>query len=165
MSTDLLVSLIIILVSALILHLKSHVKFIALGLFIGLVLAETLGGGLHEWVIARWPDFDSQVALSTVKLSLLLIPALILGINHTVDKHGKWGFLRTIVFVAVTTMFLLTSTVSLLPPDLRQEIAVRSIIAAQFLYFQRALVVGVAVLIVFDSFHHKAAIKKLRQGH
>lgn len=157
-SSDLTASLVIVLVSALILHVKSHVKFIALGLFIGLVLAEAIGGTVTDALTSRLA-LDPTTTLSVVQISLLALPALILGHNHTVDKQ-KWGFLRTVTFVAITTLFLLSSVISFLPLELKTEIIERSIIAAQLQYFRSFLLVAVAILAVYDSFHHRRSAKK-----
>lgn len=161
MNVDLIVSIAIIALSALVLHLKSHVKFIALGLFVGLVLAETAAVPLFEYVAPRFAWLNQTYTINIFQLLLLLIPTIILGINHTVDKKG-FGPVKTVLYVVLTTLFLLSASLSFLPNTAIQAINNHSLIAFQLVHFRNLLVVAVALLLVADSFHHKqkALLKK-----
>ena len=154
MNADWIVSLAIIGVSALILHIKSHVKFIALGLFVGLVLAETLSLPLYEYLAPRFMWLNRPFTLNIFQLTLLLVPTIILGINHAVDKK-RFGLIKTVIYVVITTLFLLASILSFLPGDVIQKIQSRSLIAFELVYFRNWLVVLTAIVVVVDSFHHK----------
>src|SRR5688572_30464787 len=106
MPTDLITSVIIIGVSALILHLKSHLKFIVLGLYIGIVLAETVAEGTYSYLSARWAWFENPNGQNILQLLLLLIPTVILGINHSGEKK-KWSLTKSLAYVVLTTFLLL----------------------------------------------------------
>ncbi|MBI4100941.1 hypothetical protein HY441_00515 [Candidatus Microgenomates bacterium] len=164
MSNELLTSLIIIAVSALILHLKSHVKFITLGLFVGLVLAQTVSSGIHDFLASRWQAFNKPAAINSIQLFLLLVPTLVLGINHSSERK-RLGLARTVISVVVTTLLLLSSITKFLPAELQQRLVDRSTIALQLLYYHVWLVVLAAVLVVVDSFHTKrlARAKKAKK--
>ena len=154
MNIDFVVSLAIIAISALILHFKSHVKFISLGLFVGLVLSETVSLPIFEWLAESFGSLNSPAVTTIIQLLLLLIPTFILGINHTVDKR-RMGPLKSTAYIALATLFLMSSVLSYLPKDWVQLIQSRSLIAFELVHFRTWLMVLVAILIVVDSFHHK----------
>lgn len=154
MNVDFLVSLGIIAISGIILHFKSHAKFISLGLFVGLVVAETVAVPLFEFLAGRFGYLNSPATTTAIQLLLLLIPALVLGVNHAVDKR-RMGPLKTIAYAALATLFLMASILSFLPNGWVQFIQSRSLIAFELVHFRNWLMVLVAILIVVDSFHHK----------
>lgn len=154
MNIDFVVSLAVVAISGLILHFKSHVKFISLGLFVGLVLAETIATSVFGFVAARFSVLNTPATTTTIQLLLLLIPTIVLGVNHAVDKR-RMGPLKTTAYVALATLFLMASVLSFLPDQWVQSIQTRSLIAFELVHFRIWLMVLVAILIIADSFHHK----------
>jgi hypothetical protein len=163
MNTDLIISLAVVGVSALVLHFKSHLKFIALGLFVGLVAAQNLGLPLYEYLAPRFGFFSRPGSLNGLQLLLLLIPAVILGINHSVDKKRS-KLLNTVFWVAITTLFLLANILVLLPLEWQQSLIDHSVIALQLKHFHLWLTVLMAILIVFESFQHKKKVLKEKKA-
>lgn len=161
-NSDLLIGIGIVLASALVLHLKSHVKFIAMGAFIGLVLAEFIALPVQQFSTKQVAWFGSDGGIAFIKLTLLLLPAAILGLNHTVDKR-KIGLGRTVVTVVSSLLFLLANILVFLPPNWRDSLRESSTIAFELIAFRTWLVVIMALVIVVDSFHHKATLQKLRK--
>ena len=151
MSTDLIISLVIIGVSALILHLKSHLKFITFGLFIGIVLAEIVGVPAYNYLAPRVSWLARPAALNSLQLLFLLLPTLILGVNHLSDRK-KMGLGKVLLFTAVTTFLLLASILKYLPEEWRLAVTGRSIIAFQLLQFQVGLLILGSLLVIADSF-------------
>lgn len=158
MNTDFLIAIGAIIVAALVLHWKSHVKFIAIGGFIGLVLAETVSLPLQTFLARRWEFFGSDTATSAIQISLLLIPAVLLGLNHTVDKR-RLGIGRTIITVIITTLFIFTNILAFLPVQWQQKVVDSSVVGLQLQQLRGWIIVAMAVLIIIDSFHHKQVLK------
>lgn len=154
MSSDFITALGILGVSALILHLKSHVKFITLGLFVGIVLAETVAIPLDNFLSENTNMFSRESMINTLQLLLLLLPTLILGFNHTVDKK-RLTLAKTVAYSSVTTLLLIASILKYLPQNLQLAATDNSIIAWQLLNFHTWLLVLGAVIVVVDSFRHK----------
>ncbi len=150
MNIDIAIVAAVIGVSALILHFKSHVKFVALGVFIGFVLLD---------VIPFETYFTSPEITSIAKVVLLVIPAFVLGVNHTVDKR-KTNFLWKIIFVLVFTLFFLSSITHILPPAYQDVIVEQSIIGWRVLSYFTWYTLAAAVLILIDSVQHRSHIEK-----
>lgn len=150
MNIDLAIALAVIGVSALILQFKSHVKFVALGVFIGFVLLDTIP--LETY-------FTSPEATSMAKVVLLVIPAFVLGINHTVDKR-KTNFLWKIIFVLVFTLFFLSSITHIIPPAYQDMIVERSIVGWRILSYFTWYTLAAAVLVLIDSVQHRSYMEK-----
>ncbi len=164
MNIDFVASIAILGLSALLLHLKSHIKFIAFGLFVGLVLAQTAAVPLYEYLAPRFSIFNHPPAINVLQFGLLLLPTLILGFNHSVDKKG-FGLIKTILYVTFTTLGLLACLVSFLPVSAIQTIQSHSLVAFELVHYRNPLVVIVAILLVVDSFHHrqKSLIRKSKK--
>jgi hypothetical protein len=162
-STDLAITLGIVAVAALILHLKSHVKFIAMGAFIGLVLAETVGAPFQEYLSSRVGLFSDPDTVSIIQLFLLVVPAFLLGINHAGDKK-RLGLGRTVATVVSTTLFLLANILAYLPAAARDELVERSTLAQQLEVYRIWLIVLAAVVIMADSFHHKRLLQAKKKS-
>src|SRR3990167_1371124 len=152
MNIDFAVSLGVVAVSGLILHFKSHVKFISLGLFVGLVLAETVAVQIYEFLAGSFASLNNAATTTTIQLLLLLLPTFVLGINHAVDKR-RMGPLKSTAYIALATLFLMSTVLSFLPKNWVQSIQARSLIAFELVHFRVWLMVLVALLIVVDSFH------------
>jgi hypothetical protein len=159
MSTDIIVSLVVLGLFALILHLKSHVKFIALGLFIGLVLSQTVSEPMHAWLEPKAAFLSGRNAQSLFNLFILLIPTVVLGINHVPDKR-RMNLFKMIVFVIIMTLFFVATIVWFLPTAWQNSIAERSQIVTYLLKYRLALLVAAAILIIIDSFD----VRKLGGG-
>ncbi|MBI3983687.1 hypothetical protein HY346_00110 [Candidatus Microgenomates bacterium] len=154
MRTDFLASLIILGITGLILHWKSHLKFIVLGLFVGIVLAETVAPAVFGYLGDRWTGFSGVGTFNGLQLAFLLIPAALLGINHLSDRR-KLGLSKMVVYAAITTLLLLASIIKFLPEGWQFAVVSRSIIAFQLLAFHSWLLVLGAGLVIVDSFHHR----------
>lgn len=145
MNIDFAVALIVIGMSALILHFKSHVKFVALGVFLGLALQEII-------------PFDAYFATAEAEaignLVVVLIPAVVLGVNHTVDKR-KGNFIWTLFFVLIFTLFFLSSIGQLLPEPYQAFIRDQSLIGFQVLSQFQWIALLAAVMILLDSIPHR----------
>jgi len=165
MAPDVIITIVLIAVGALILHLKSHVKFIGLGMFVGIVLAQTVSLPIYEFLAERFGSLNNLATVNVIQLTLLLVPTVVLGINHSHDKKTV-NPVKTILYVAVVTTALLGSVLSLLPDGLRQYLIERSFVALQLYYYRNWLVVALAILIVVDSFSHKKKMKadKVKSG-
>ena len=154
MNIDFSIALAVIGMSALLLHFKSHVKFVALGVFVGFALIEIIPFQQH---------IDSAEVESLVKMLFLLVPAGILGLNHTVDKRKKANFVWVVIFVLVFTLFFLSSLGQLLPVQYQVFITDQSLIGwhviNQFTWFALAA----AVIILIDSISHRQYIEKQRK--
>jgi hypothetical protein len=159
MSTDIIVSLVVLSLFALILHLKSHVKFMALGLFVGLVLSQTAASYLLEFLQPKAEFLSGEVAQSLFNLLILLIPTVILGINHVPDKR-RMNILKVVVFVLIMTLFFVSTLVWLLPVAWQEPIVSNSQIVTYLLKYRLALLVAAAILIIIDSFD----VRKLGGG-
>lgn len=158
MNTDFLIAVGAIVLAALVLHWKSHVKFIAIGGFIGLVLAETVSLPLQTFLAKRWEFFGSDMAISVIQISLLMIPAVLLGLNHSVDKR-RLGLGRTIITVVITTLFVFTNVLAFLPIEWQQRVVDSSVVGLQLQELRGWIIVGMAALIIVDSFHHNRVLK------
>lgn len=150
MDVDLTLALVVLALSALVLHYKSHVKFIALGVFIGFALLDIIP--VRQYV-------DHAAVSSFVEIAILLLPALVLGINHTVDKR-KGNALLTSVFVLIFTLFFLSSLVQFLPPEPSDVIREHSIIGWRILSYFEWYTLAAAVLILIDSIPHRHHVEK-----
>lgn len=161
MSTDLIVSIAVIAVAGLLLHLKSHSKFILLGLFVGIVLAQLAAEPTYNYLAPRFAVLNKPNTLNTVQLIYVLLPTLVLGINHATDKK-QLGLIKTVIYGLVTSFLLLASILKYLPENLQFAVTSRSIIAFELLQFYTLLVVGGAVMVIIDSFHHKKLALKAK---
>lgn len=151
MNVDLTIALAVLGLSALVLHYKSHVKFVAMGVFIGLVLLEAIP--IKEFVV-------DPVATSVVGVALLVVPALVLGINHTVDKR-KTPTLWTAAFVLAFTLFFLASLAQFLPVQYEPFIREHSVIGWRALTnYYDWYTLAAAVLILADSIPHRHHMEK-----
>lgn len=153
MNVDFAIAAAVIGVSALILHFKSHVKFVAMGVFIGLALLQ---------IVPLEDYFVSPGAASVAQVALLAVPALLLGINHTVDKR-KGNFVWTTIFVLVFTLFFLSSIAQVLPTTIQAGIMNRSIIGWQILDNYTWFTLAAAVLILADSIKHRNHAEKAKK--
>lgn len=154
MSIDLIVSLVVIGVAALLLHLKSHSKFILLGLFVGIVLAQTAAEPAHQYLAPKADWLARPSALNTLQLISLLVPTLLLGLNHASDKK-QLGLAKTVIYSVFTTLLLLSSVLKFLPENLSFAATSRSLIAFQLHQFYVVLLIAGAAVVIIDSFHHK----------
>lgn len=150
MDVDLTLALTVLVLSSLVLHYKSHVKFVALGVFIGFALLDIIP--IHEVI-------DNTFVFSVAEIAILLLPALVLGVNHTVDKR-KGNSLWTTVFVVVFTLFFLSSLVQFLPAELNTLIREQSVIGWQILGYFKWYTLAAAVLILVDSIPHRHHAEK-----
>lgn len=150
MDVDLTIALAVLAVSALVLHYKSHVKFVALGVFIGFVLLDIIP--IHTYV-------KGSVLPSFVEIAFVLFPALVLGINHTVDKR-KANTLWTGAFVVVFTLFFLSSLAQFLPPEYSSFVREQSFIGWQVLGYFQWFTLAAAILILADSIPHRHHAEK-----
>ena len=153
MNIDFIIAASVIGISALILHYKSHVKFVAMGVFIGLALIQITP--LEQYL-------DSELAVGIARALLLAVPALLLGFNHSVDKR-KGSILWQIIFVLVFTLFFLSSIIQVLPTDVQAEIMDRSIIGWQVLANYEWFMYAAAILILTDSVHHRTHAEKSKK--
>ncbi len=153
MNIDFIIAVAVIGIIALILHYKSHVKFVALGVFIGLALIQ---------ITPLESYFDSGMALSIAQVVLLAVPALLLGINHSVDKR-KGSFIWKVIFVLVFTLFFLSSIIQVLPAQLQTEIMERSIVGWQILDNYEWFMYAAAILVLVDSVHHRTHADKAKK--
>ncbi|MEX0748844.1 MAG: hypothetical protein WD467_02915 [Candidatus Saccharimonadales bacterium] len=154
MNVDFLIAAAVIGISALALHFKSHVKFVAMGVFIGLALLQ---------IVSLEGRFESELVESAVAAVLLVVPALILGVNHSVDKRKKGSVVWKIVFILVFTLFFLSSVVQVLPPETQQAIMDRSIIGWQILDNYVWFTFAAAILILIDSIQHRSYAEKAKK--
>ena len=154
MNIDFSIALAVIGMSALLLHFKSHVKFVALGVFVGFTLIEIIPFEQH----LPNPELES-----VVKILFLLVPAGILGLNHTVDKRKKANFIWVIIFVLVFTLFFLSSLGQLLPQDYQTFITDQSLIGWHVLNQFTWFTLAAAIIIMIDSIHHRQYIEKQRK--
>lgn len=159
MSNELIAIVIVGGVGTLILHLKTHLKFIILGLYVGVVLSESVAQPLYDWLAGHWSLFHQPASFNLVQLFLLLIPTICLGFNHSMDKK-HWSLGKTLLFVAATSLLLLSSVLEFLPPAWRASLIARSEIIFRLSQLYVPLLVGGAILIIVESFHHKKSIKK-----
>ncbi len=150
MDIDLTLALSVLILSALILHYKSHVKFVAMGVFVGFVLLDVLP---VQNVLA------DPVLLSLAQIAILLLPAAVLGINHTVDKR-KGSAVWTSAFVLVFTLFFLSSLVQFLPDMLNAFIREQSVIGWRILSYFEWYTLAAAVLVLADSIPHRHHVEK-----
>lgn len=161
MNADLLISVGVVAVGAALLYFKTHIRFIALGLFLGLALAQGVAITFHETVGSQLDWLNNDLHLSSFQLFFLVVPAIILGLNHSVEKKKKKGTKAfSIFFVVITTVFFLSSIISLLPDSVSKMVMERSVLAATFVELQLWITLLMAVLILLDSFFHKAAVLK-----
>ena len=155
-SIDIIITLSTMGVVALILHWNSHVKYIGLGQFVGLVLAQTVATPLYEFLSPKFEWFNSLNAVNFMQLALLLIPTIILGINHTPDKR-RMNPVKFVAYVSTVTLSLLANILAYIPDEWRQYLIERSFIALQLYYYRVWLLVAMAIVIIIDSFAHKKA--------
>lgn len=147
-------------------HWKSHVKYIGLGQFVGMVLAQTVATPLYQFLAERFDAFNNLSAVNYMQLALLLIPTVVLGINHAHDKR-RMNPIKMVAYMVTVTLSLLANILAYLPEATRQYIVERSFLALQLYYYRVPIVVAMAVLIVIDSFSHKKsalADKKAPKG-
>jgi hypothetical protein len=150
MDIDLTLALSVLVLSALILHYKSHVKFVAMGAFVGFVLLD---------VIPIQGSITNPILLSLAQIAILLLPAVVLGINHTVDKR-KGSLLWTGAFVLVFTLFFLSSLVQFLPGMVQTLIREQSVIGWRILSYFQWYTLAAAVLLLADSIPHRHHVEK-----
>ncbi|MEX0934269.1 MAG: hypothetical protein WDZ42_00540 [Candidatus Saccharimonadales bacterium] len=154
MNVDFIIVVAAISASALVLHYKSHVKFVALGVFVGLALLQITP--LEEY-------FTTAIPASLAKVAILAVPALILGINHSVDKQKKGNIIWKTIFVLVFTLFFLSSIAHVLPIDWQNAIMDRSIVGWQVLDNYVWFTFAAAILTLIDSIHHRNQVEKARK--
>lgn len=153
-NTDFAIAVAVIAVSALVLHYKSHVKFVALGVFVGMVLLQITP--MEEY-------FASPAAEGIASVAFLAVPALLLGVNHVVDKRKKGNKVWKTIFVLVFTLFFLSSIAQVLPMEAQEAIMNRSIIGWQILDNFNWFTYAAAVLVVIDSMQHKREALKAKK--
>ncbi len=154
MNIDFIIAAAFIGLSAVVLHYKSHVKFVALGVFIGLVLLQITPLGEY---------FNNELSESLSRVAILAVPALILGINHTVDKRKKGNIIWKTIFVLVFTLFFLSSIAQVLPLEWQTAIMDRSIIGWQILDNHSWFTFIAAIFILIDSIHHRNLTEKAKK--
>lgn len=161
MPSDLLITIVIVLVGLVILHFKSHLKFIILGIYIGVVLAETVALSIFNQLAPRFSALTAPSGFNYLQLTLLLLPTLVLGINHSVEKK-RWSLVKKILFMVVAALLITSSVMHYLPVELRQSIVSQSIVAFQINQLYIPLLIAGAAVIMIESFHHKRIIKQDR---
>ncbi len=162
MSSDLIVSLGVIGLFAAILHLKSHLKFIMLGAFVGLVLDQVVAGPVNDYLIRHFNSLNRPYTHNILELFLLLLPTLILGINHAADKKRQ-NLGQMIVYTSVTTLLLAASILRYLPDNARIFVTSHSTLAFELTQFQTWLVGLGALVLIAESFYHRKVSKKSKK--
>lgn len=162
-SINLIITLAIGAICAALVHWKSHVKYIGLGQFVGMVLAQTVAIPLYEFLAARFDAFNNLSVVNYMQLALLLVPTVLLGINHAHDKR-RMNPIKLVAYMATVTLSLLANILAYLPESTRTYIVERSFLALQLYFYRIPIIVAMAVLIVIDSFSHKKAALADKKG-
>ncbi|MEX0932156.1 MAG: hypothetical protein WDZ81_00940 [Candidatus Saccharimonadales bacterium] len=148
MSIDLILLVLIGALVLVLLRLKSHIKFVALGLFLGIVLAQFAAGELLEF-INRYLNFNEAIGLSVLQLLLIIIPAVVLGLNHYHARTNA-GLIKPVILALLTSLLALSSLLEFLPNDFRKEIIANSFVAGQLSFLRLPLILVTALALLFD---------------
>jgi len=153
MNIDFTIAAALIVVFAGIMHFKSHVKFIAIGVFVGLALIEVVG--VEQY-------FGDEIGASIARAGLIAVPALVLGFNHTVDKR-KTNLLRGMADALVFTLFFIASIVQTLPEAGQAAVMDQSQVGWWIMTSYPWILLGAAALILLDSIQHHTHTEKAKK--
>jgi len=146
--------------------LRINASMVFLSLCLGSVLVQFVASQANDMVRFFFPH-AGNVSVSTMQLSLLLLPAAATALLTLVSVHGKLRGLFNMVPATAATLFAALLAVPLLTPAVRTMVEKQKAWVA--LSRAEALVVGVGALVSLlflwtqrGSFRHK---EKEKRGH
>ncbi len=125
----------------------NKLKTFALSVYVGLVLAETLGQSAADAVGGRY-----GLGANAVKLVLFIAPLVLLEIgrkDHS-RRRARTGMIMTLVLCVLTAMLLVSAGMSLLDPDSLGRTLGNSSLATQ-IYHLRVWWIGLVPLAIIGE--------------
>lgn len=129
-----------------------HAKLrnLALSVFVGIVLANQLGTGLHDWLVKNHHD---NLSLSTIKLILFIAPIILLEFSRRHHaKGGHHGMIISVVLSILTAGLIIGMGLGQLQGATLKHITDSSVIAFEIYNFRLWLVALVPALIIAEAF-------------
>jgi hypothetical protein len=133
-----------------------HLVRESISVYVGLVLASTFGGPLHDLI------HNNAISQSTVQLVLLLAPIVLLQFGHAPGGGGHHGakhsMIVTVILAVLSAMLIVSSVISQLDDSTRGNLLDASNLAAQIynlrLFWLALVPAGIAASAIFKPHHH-----------
>lgn len=158
MSADLIILSAAGALALLTLYLRTNISLGILALGIGYLLADLATSSLVSTMIrlgvspADWP------VSSMVSITLSVVPSLLILVRFRRFQSGRFfEHLFPAIFLALLMTLLILIQ---LPLDTQSQLSEQSYIFGQFEYFRTAIVLGAAVIAIFDVMVHEQKLKR-----
>ncbi len=149
MNADFLI-LIFIAVSVLALAVaKTHIAFVMLALCTGYVLSQFTGQSVFDF-LGTWVSNEEFPLLEIVSISLILLPALLVGFRFRKTQTGVSRFLQQLMPALALTMLAVVFIVDVIPQDRNPEVRGESYLIGSFEDFAPPLVLFAVGTALFD---------------
>lgn len=136
----------------------AKVRNLALSTYVGIVLANQLGGGLHDWLANNHHgNFDVGI----IRLILFIAPVILLEFSRRHHaKGGHTGMIIGTILSVLTAGLILGMGIGQLSGDTLKRVTDNSIIAFEIYTYRLWLVAIVPVFIIAEAFVSPSRDKK-----
>lgn len=149
MNGDLL-TLIVVAVTVLVLVIaETHIAFVTLALCTGYVLTQFAGPELYE-LISGWVDPNQYPVYEAVNVSLLLIPALLVGIRFRRTQRGIKRLIEQLIPGLAFALLLAVFLIDIAPPQVTEGVQEKSYVVTTIENFSVWLVIFAIATSMFD---------------
>lgn len=134
---------------------RNKVKTLALSIYVGLVVATELGAGFYQLLGSHHLDFGSRLSPSNARLTLFILPLLILELGrreHNGRGSGKGGMIMTIILCTLAAALAVSSGLTLLEPSSLKHILASSSLASIIFKFRLWWIGLVPLAVVGENF-------------
>jgi len=137
---------------------EHRAKRIAMGTFVGFIVADKLGAGAFNYLQNQ--SWGRSVSLSAVQIALFVSFMVLLTIGHS-EEHGRGHInLQLIILSLLTSIFVIASLIGFLPEESRTQLTTDYNIAAMIYGWQYIWLLATAVWMVILNFWPKPDHKK-----
>lgn len=158
MNADLIIVVAAGALSLLTLYLRTNISLGILALGIGYLLADLATASIVSTLIRLGVSTGGWPMSSIVSILLSLIPSLLILIRFRGFQSGRFfQHLFPAMFVGVLMTLLVLIQ---LPLDVQDQLRDKSYVFTQFEYFRTAIVLGAAVIAIFDVMVHEQKLKR-----
>lgn len=137
---------------------EHRAKRIAMGSFVGFIVADKLGQGAFNYLQKQ--TWGQGVSLSTVQIVLFAAFVLLLTAGHSEELGRGHINLKLIILSLLTSVFIIASLIGFLPPGSREQLVTDYNIAALIYNWQYGWLLATALWMALLNYLPKPDKKK-----
>ena len=163
MNADFLILIFIAVSIILLAFAKTHIAFVMLALCTGYVLSQFTGDSVFDF-FSTWVSNGEFPLYEIVNITLILLPALLIGIRFRSTQTGVGRFFQQIIPALALTLLAVVFIVDTLPIETSDRIREESYLIGSFEDFAPILVLFAIATALFDVLvkHANEPVRKRR---